>query len=375
MVNDLDQSQPPGDTLNRFFMEFPLALELEDTLEYAAELERLQTRLLELERMSSTDHLTGTWNRSYFDRAIPTEISRSERYRQALSLVLIDVDHFKRINDEHGHQCGDQVLRELTRVMQTHMRACDLVFRWGGDEFVVMTPGGGYRAAARLAENLRGRIAAHVFASVGHLTVSAGVAEHTATEDPTAWFRRLDEALYAAKMQGRNRIVVDRRGQSDDWAIARCASPLRLIWQEAYECGEPQIDIQHQQLFELANALIDASMSQHTPAGGFEPALNRLLTHIARHFADEEMHLLKRGYTHLRAHQGAHSRLLAKATELSAQCRSKTPKVGALVEFLAHEVVGHHILETDRDFFPLFRQAGYPESSMPATAIASSRVA
>jgi diguanylate cyclase (GGDEF)-like protein/hemerythrin-like metal-binding protein len=321
---------------------------------YAAELEQLRARILELERLSSSDHLTGAWNRAHLDRTIESELARCIRYKQPLSLVLIDVDHFKRINDTYGHQSGDTVLRELVQTIRATIRTADLLFRWGGEEFVVLASATGYRAAERLAEKLRHSIEEHVFPDVGILTISLGVAEHSGAESAEAWFRRLDEALYAAKTNGRNRVAVDRCGNSDEWAAGSGVSVLRLVWQEAYECGQPTIDGQHRELFDLANALIDASFKTNAFQAGFECALDRLLAHIVQHFADEEALLAEHRYARLEAHKNAHAKLLARATELRSQADNGVLQLGSLVEFLANDVITRHLFKVDQDFYPLF---------------------
>jgi len=244
----------------------------------AAELEKLRGRVAELERSSATDHLTGAWNRAHLDDVIESEMARSLRFRQPLSLILLDIDHFKNVNDTHGHQAGDVVLCELVAIIRAKVRSADLLFRWGGEEFVVLAPSTGYRNAEVLAEVLRERVAQQHFSVVSALTISLGVAEHQCAESANAWFARLDAALYAAKGGGRNRVVVDRCGSSDAWAADGGAAALRLTWQEAYECGDPVIDREHRELFDLANALIDLAFGNDALA--VAPALDRLVDHI-----------------------------------------------------------------------------------------------
>ena len=248
----------------------------------ASELAELNQRIAELERSSASDHLTGAWNRAHLDRTIEAELSRSIRYQQPLSLILMDVDHFKKVNDTFGHQTGDAVLRELVKITSQNKRAADLLFRWGGEEFVVLATASGYRAAERLAEHLRTSVSRHRFPGAGSVTISLGVAEHCGSESAEAWFGRLDAALYSAKRRGRNRVEVDRRGNSDEWAASAHGSVLRLIWREAYECGQPVIDSQHRRLFDLANELIDASVQASEDASVLETALDNLLAHVAQ---------------------------------------------------------------------------------------------
>lgn len=309
----------------------------------------LQQRITELERSSSTDHLTGAWNRGHLDRVIETELARSLRFRQPLSLVLLDIDHFKQINDRHGHQAGDAVLRELVSAIRAGIRSADLLFRWGGEEFVVLATSTGGRKAGILAESLRAKIAQHPFPAAGQITVSLGVAEHNGDETAAAWFARLDEALYAAKHGGRNRVVIAEGGNSLTWNGDNGFSALHLDWREDYECGHPLIDAEHRELFELANVLIEAVVSSRDA----RPALDRLIEHVGRHFSDEEAILAEHAYPRLEAHRAAHAALLAKAAGLRAAMEHDAAGLGNIVEFLARDVVARHLFTADRDFFPL----------------------
>ncbi|MBX3717171.1 MAG: diguanylate cyclase [Burkholderiales bacterium] len=321
-------------------------------------IEGLQGRVAELERLAATDHLTGAWNRAHFERTIAAELERCRAGRLPVSLVLVDIDHFKRVNDTHGHAAGDAVLRELVAVMRTRIRASDLLFRWGGEEFAVLVSGAGWRGAERVAENLRQAVAGHDFPVAGRVTVSAGAAEHDGEESLPAWFGRLDAALYAAKAAGRDRVLADRRGSSDAWAREAGRSALHLAWQEAYECGEATIDDEHRELFALANRAIDATLG----GGGREgvlAALDGLIAHVARHFADEEAILARLRYGDLEPHRRAHEGLVRRALWLRERVGSGEAGMGALVEFLAQDVVARHMLTMDRAFFPLFeRRAG-----------------
>jgi diguanylate cyclase (GGDEF)-like protein/hemerythrin-like metal-binding protein len=320
------------------------------------QLDQLHGQITELERLSSTDRLTGAWNRAHLDRVVAAELNRSIRSRQPVSLILLDIDHFKRVNDSCGHQAGDSVLCELVQVIGAAVRSVDTLFRWGGEEFVVLASSTGYRAGATLAENLRAKVEQHSFAGVGSVTISLGVAEHVATESPQIWFGRVDQALYRAKNGGRNRVCVDERGSSDIWAAESGLSVIRLVWQEAYECGEPTIDREHRELFDLANVLLDASFKSESSLQAFSIALEKLLAHIVRHFADEEALLAERAYKDLESHRRAHAGLLARAGELKTAATAGKITLGDLVDFLANTVVAQHMFKLDREFFPLFKE-------------------
>lgn len=318
----------------------------------------LTEKLAQLEQRVATDPLTGLWNRNHFDHVIEMEIDRGRRHKQPLSLILFDVDHFKRVNDDFGHQAGDAALRELASVALDALRSSDQVFRWGGEEFAVLAPASGYRGAQRLAETLRRRVAEHRFPGIGGLTISLGVAEHLGAENAAEWFFRADGRLYEAKRSGRNRSCVDARGNSDLWADQAKASALHLVWQEAYECGDASIDGQHRELFDLANHLLDAFCAGSPDTLAVRQAFEQLLQHAERHFADEEILLAQLGYAKLDVHRRQHARLVERARELQREIESGEAPMGRIVEFLATEVVAQHLFRADRDFFPLLAQLG-----------------
>ena len=197
-------------------------------------------------------------------------------------------------------------------------------------------------------------MAAHSFQTVGPVTISVGVAERCGGETVHAFFDRLDAALYSAKNAGRDRVVVDRRGDSDLWVVEASRSALQLEWHEAYECGDPTIDGEHRELFALANQLIAAVM-QGDPAP-FRSALDALLAHTQLHFANEEAILAAHSYADLEQHKRAHAGLLRRAAFLMERVDEGQATLGAIVEYLAQDVVARHLMVVDRAFFPLFER-------------------
>jgi diguanylate cyclase (GGDEF)-like protein len=176
---------------------------------------RLKALIKELGELARTDRLTGLCNRRSFEDRIDAEMEHARRHAADTSLVLLDIDNFKRINDQHGHLLGDRVLVEVGQLLANTLRRCDLVARWGGEEFVLMLPSTNLRDATDLAERLREKIAAADF-SVGHITASMGVGQYRSTDTFATWFKRIDTALYAAKKQGRNRVCVESSDTSED---------------------------------------------------------------------------------------------------------------------------------------------------------------
>ena len=181
----------------------------------------------ELQRLAVTDALTGLLNRRAFFERLGAELRRSARYERPLTLLMLDLDHFKRVNDEHGHPAGDRVLTQSAAVVGASLRASDIVARYGGEEFVVMLPETTRAEAEVVAEKLRAAMAGQLFA-VGpgealRVTVSVGVAalerpgpldELEPAEAERELVRLADEALYAAKRGGRNRVATATPGPS-----------------------------------------------------------------------------------------------------------------------------------------------------------------
>ena len=342
--------------VHRLPLEGDALLLLDDTpaAPGAEDVRALRLRLAELERENLVDALTGAWNRRYLDRVMVAELSRAERYRHPLSVVLFDLDFFKQVNDAHGHQSGDAILREMAAVTRAGMRATDALVRWGGEEFLLLMPYTAHGVARRAAENLRRRIASHSFNIAGHVTASVGVVEWTEGETAEALFRRADEAMYRAKSAGRNQVAADAFGASDAWAGLASASPIQLVWQEAYACGEPTIDGQHRELFRLGNMLLQASLRAKEDPAQLMAALDACLAHVVRHFADEEALLAQRGFAGLSRHHEAHRALIERAAALRESARRGEVDTGLLVDFLAQEVVLRHLLTSDRGYYALF---------------------
>ena len=165
-----------------------------------------------LEQLSRTDPLTGLLNRRSFEEISAKEYSRFARYGETYSLLMLDVDHFKSINDTYGHNIGDLVLKMLADDCVAHLRSNDVVARWGGEEFCLILPHTGRDVAVGIAEKLRkaiARSALKVRGSEVSVTVSMGISEvQTADENHATVLERADNALYDAKAAGRNRICV-----------------------------------------------------------------------------------------------------------------------------------------------------------------------
>ncbi|MBN1835668.1 MAG: diguanylate cyclase [Spirochaetales bacterium] len=173
--------------------------------------EELQRNCDELERLASYDPLSGLLNRRTLFRRIDVEIERATRMGFPLTGLMIDIDHFKPVNDNYGHQCGDTVIREIGAKLSKSLRKYDYAGRYGGEEFFVLFPNTSSETARIIAERFRKDMEESPF-SCGNgplrITVSVGVAQHNPNETPDKWISRADTAMYRAKQRGRNQVVV-----------------------------------------------------------------------------------------------------------------------------------------------------------------------
>ncbi len=161
----------------------------------------------EVRNLSETDHLTAIYNRRKMTELFDREITRYKRYKYPLSIILIDIDYFKKINDQFGHNQGDTTLKEIASILKTEARESDYVGRWGGEEFLIICPETDLEGARTLAEKLRKIISEYPFTRIGHKTASFGIATCSNDSSFENMINHADEALYTAKSAGRNNVV------------------------------------------------------------------------------------------------------------------------------------------------------------------------
>ncbi len=160
----------------------------------------------ELTRLAITDALTGVWNRRHGEALMAADLAKSSPEDVALSVLMLDLDHFKAVNDTYGHQTGDDVLQHVARRLAESVRGSDVVARWGGEEFAILLRNCALGEAIIAAEAIRARISSSPVGQVSVVTASIGVAELRADEGLSSWLSRADSALYEAKRAGRNRV-------------------------------------------------------------------------------------------------------------------------------------------------------------------------
>jgi diguanylate cyclase (GGDEF)-like protein/hemerythrin-like metal-binding protein len=299
--------------------------------------------------MAMTDKLTGCWNRFRIEETAQYEMRRLQRYATPVSLILIDIDHFKDVNDTYGHAVGDLILQEVAATAQVCIRNTDVLGRWGGEEFVVLLPASGFSAAADSAERIRRAIETSVYGDGHQVTASFGFASYRSTDSWDEWLQRADQALYRAKAQGRNRVVAELPLLPDNTTSPQGTELLRLIWREVYALGQTTIDTQHRQLFDAANALIDAMVSG-AAKDTIAAKIDAFVALSAQHMQDEEAILTRSDFPGCAAHAARHQQLLARAELLSARYTRDQLDTTELLHFVVFEFTAQHLLIEDRKF-------------------------
>ena len=320
------------------------------------EIEALQQQLRE---QASRDSLTALYNRRYLDATLERELASCKREGKPLSLVMIDVDDFKKYNDRHGHQAGDQCLIAVAKTLQASAkRASDLAARYGGEEFLLVLPGMDATTAQGLAEELRRSVEAlkipHEQSHSGKVTISIGLAVMTndSYKDVAGLLRAADEALYHAKHGGRNQVrLAAQTRRAARVAESVTVNLVQLVWHPAYESGQAELDAQHRALFGHVNDILAALLLER-PIDEVAALIDTLIFDVAEHFADEEKIILAAGFPGAAAHAAMHRELIDHAGYLVSRFKTRDLDRGEPFQFLAHDLVARHILGEDREFFP-----------------------
>lgn len=200
-----------------------LSSELESKVKQRTQ--QLEDKNRELLHLSTTDPLTGVVNRMKLEQSINQELAKAKRYQLPYSVILIDIDHFKEVNDKYGHQAGDLVLQSFTALLKQEVRESDLVGRWGGEEFVISCSCTNLESGAKLAEKLRQKVASHDYGNQLTCTASFGVASYHKQDSLEKLLSRADTALYQSKSAGRNRVTTGHYHSNPDSAPYR-APPI-----------------------------------------------------------------------------------------------------------------------------------------------------
>ncbi|MGB4438759.1 MAG: diguanylate cyclase [Sedimentibacter sp.] len=306
------------------------------------------------------DNLTGLYNRYYFEKRVNDKIEEADKYDEPISMLMLDLDYFKNINDTYGHPVGDEVLKLAAETLKKVIRQSDYIFRVGGEEFAVLMPKTNINAAVIVAEKVRFALESAEHHVAGKITASIGVAERLKFEILDDWYKRVDKALYCAKEGGRNCVV--NYGENNTIAT------VHIEWNKEWDSGNKVIDKQHMELVELGNSLIFMNLSNYE----FDKVLNqldKLIEHVVKHFKYEENMLEELSYSNYEEHVEIHNNLLAKANELKKTFLNGEINTATFFSFVVDDIVIGHMVKEDKKFYD-YVKCNTADLSDPGTSTA-----
>lgn len=326
------------DISDRYAMEQELRISETKYKKIATELEVINKKLKET---AIIDSLTGVYNRYYFDEKLSFLMESSLTFRSPLSLILLDLDHFKAVNDTYGHKAGDKVLIEVANTINNLIDEANVFARWGGEEFIVLMPMTNLKDAQNFAEKIRHTLECIDHLGVGTVTVSIGVSTWDYIESSEQWFKRTDDYLYKAKNKGRNCVMTSKESQKINYSF--------ISWSDEWLCNNDDINIQHKELLNLSNKLISSIMGDYME-DDVDLSIKKLIEHISYHFNFEEIFLNDISYSEANTHKEKHDILIRKAKELF-KSSSKKNMLEDTIRFIINDVIINHLIHEDSKFF------------------------
>ncbi|WP_028828844.1 diguanylate cyclase [Proteocatella sphenisci] len=298
--------------------------------------------------MATKDMLTGLCNRNYFLELYEKKTSESIRSGEPLAVILMDIDHFKSINDQYGHLKGDYVLSEIAKILNKNLRASDTICRWGGEEFLILCSRTDKEKALIVAEKLRREIESHVFENINTITSSFGVTQWQVGDNQEKIFRRMDNSLYLAKLTGRNKVVFD-----EEITILQNEAPSNIEWGAFFRSGNVNIDMDHHELIVISNEIIRNCFLDHREE--FTKILfDKLIDLTDKHFKNEEDILKLYNYEGLGEHKDIHEDFLQKALIVQKNLNDGDVNSVDVAKYLIQDMIVGHIVKHDFDFFHVF---------------------
>jgi diguanylate cyclase (GGDEF)-like protein/hemerythrin-like metal-binding protein/PAS domain S-box-containing protein len=319
--------------------------------------------------MSFRDPLTKLANRRLLLDRLQTSLARARRERCGVALLFIDLDNFKPVNDDFGHDVGDLLLKVCARRLVACLRPYDTAARFGGDEFVVLIPDVVQREGAeRVAERILLSLSEpFITDDCKHIDISASIGIAIYPDNAHSERELLhagDEAMYLAKKSGRNRIVRCERslGTGSVEAVEAIEDEpvsglVHLRWDPSYSSGNVFIDAEHCELFRQSNQLLDLAIRRDAVPAAVLASLQKLMHHVGAHFEHEERLLSEWKYPDLETHALRHRRLLEHAQQVAHLVDDTSIPIGDLLRFLVAEVIHGHMLAEDSKYFELAKSA------------------
>lgn len=295
--------------------------------------------------MATKDALTGAYNRNYFTDAFDKKASEAKRTGNPFSVILLDVDHFKSINDQFGHLKGDYILKEIVSILTSNLRESDIVCRWGGEEFIVLCLNTDLEKANIVSEKLRRAVEMEKFKGVYRITVSVGVTQWNESDKRDTVLKRVDNSLYLAKLTGRNKVVSD-----EGIDILQEGKPISIEWGPFFRSGNALLDLEHRALIGLVNEIINSS-TMRDEEDICNTLFDKLIEESVLHFKNEEKLLEAIHYDKLEEHRSIHKKLIVETNEIRETF--KNGEIGSLevAKYMVQELVVGHIVKDDFDFF------------------------
>lgn len=314
----------------------------------------------ELVKQATEDMLTGISNRRQFYDLAQRDISRGSRYSDPMVLLIIDIDHFKHINDTFGHSIGDEALKRMVAVCSSTLRSIDIFGRIGGEEFgllLIKTDAGtGRQVADRLRRSVEQCILTTEKGLVKFTISIGGVAFSDSLHSLEYRLKQADNALYEAKSSGRNRtVLIDDLALEEKQDKSLRSGLVRLEWSRNYEFGNEKMDEQHQNLFNQANILIAAMMGSKENLV-CRQYMESLIADVSEHFEEEEALIDSVSYPDADEHKKVHEKLLASALQMMTRHEQGNLEIAEVLDFLAVQVVSDHMLKDDREFYTFLKE-------------------
>ncbi len=296
------------------------------------------------EKLATQDCLTGLYNRQMLEQEVEKLIVRAERYEEAVSMILIDLDHFKKVNDTWGHPIGDEVLIQTAQTVKKVIRSADQFFRFGGEEFLILMPHTNVIDAERAAEKIRVAMETARHPVAGQVTASLGVSERNKKEEFSSWYKRTDETLYQAKKMGRNRVVCYI-------SKATPIASMHLEWRDEWNSGDAMIDDQHKALVQIASEYFYYALQPEPDRKTILSLMRVLVEEIVKHFESEEKILKELQYPGVKEHERIHEALLAKALRLQEEYLTEQISSFAFSSVIIDDIILNHMIHDDQKFF------------------------
>ncbi len=294
-----------------------------------------------LESLATVDYLTKLYNRRYLNGVISKEAFRHNRFGGNLSVIIFDIDFFKKINDRYGHDVGDYVLKKISEIISNSIRNVDTFGRWGGEEFILLLPNTSEEQSFNKAEKLRKMIESYPFQYGISITCSFGVASKLQGESYTSWIKHADIALYEAKKSGRNLTVKYAH------SMTTINLSQKVEWTPEMLSGIDEIDDDHKLLVKLIKQFDDETLSKQEILS----LLQNLIDETVKHFDEEETIMENYHFPGLEHHRKVHKYLAYNASIIVRNYESNKIQNIQVVKLTIRDLVMEHMIHEDSKFF------------------------